>query len=201
MQVRFQKAYLFFTLRAGQTLHLITIMVIVALIVHVTSLLLLPRYATRNAYTRLVREDPTTHVRLLDFEISTSGLVDPNVALGACPFRLGDGPVRVRTKPEAREFLSISFHSPDGTAFFGVTDKASANDELNILLVTREQLRSIEAEDDPEEPVQELRLIANATDGFVMMRTVVQRPSERLAAEQRIVSIICEIDRSELPEN
>ena len=194
-------ARIFFAERSSQVFYCAVLISTVAIIVHVSSLLLMPRFASQDAYLRITRKSPETQVSLLNSDLKLVTRSDPNVIIGACPYRLTDGPLRVRTKPDAQEFLSIAFHTPDGTAFFAVTDKAATKKELNILLVTQQQLRAIESEDDPEEPVPELRLVAASNDGFVVFRSLAQRPSERVAGEQRIMSIICEIDKSEMPEN
>jgi len=196
-----KSARLFIEERASRVLYWTVLITAVAIVVHVSSLLLIPRFASQDAYIRLTRKSPETRVSLINADSQIFTRSDPNVVVGACPYRLADGPLRVRTKPEAQEFLSIAFHAPDGTAFFAVTDKAATKNELNILLVTQQQLRAIESEDDPEEPVPELRLVAASNDGFVVIRSLVQRPGERVAAEQRIMSIVCEIDKSEMPEN
>jgi len=82
-----------------------------------------------------------------------------------------------------------------------VTDRAAAKENINILLVTPKQLQAIEAEDDPDEPVQELRLLSPKSAGFVLVRSLVQRPSEREAAEQRVLAVTCAVDTSEMPDN
>lgn len=199
--MRFSRLWNSFTEHLAKLFFWFLALLVVAAIVHVSSLLLVPRFASQDAYHRLIQDNPAVQLRLLSPELQSFVGSDPAVVISACPYRLSEGPLRIRTKPDAQEILSIAFHAPDGTAFFAVTDKAAGKDEINILLVTQDQLRAIESEDDPEEPVPELRLVANATEGFVIIRSLVQRPSERPAAERRVMSLICEIDKSEMPEN
>ena len=126
---------------------------------------------------------------------------DPAMVVAACPYNLDAGPLRVVTWPEQQEFLSIAFYQPGGTAYFAVTDRAAAKGNINILVVTPKQLEIIEGEDDPDEPVPELRLRAPVSTGFVLVRSLVQRPSEREAAIKRVMAVGCSVDTSELPDN
>eukprot|EP01037_Dinobryon_pediforme_P009572 gene9572-9649_t len=162
---------------------------VLAAIVHISAILLMPYLASRDAGHLLMAERKTGELALLSPDLIRKLVDDPALVVAACPYNLDAGPLRVFTQPEPQEFLSIAFYQTGGTAFFAVTDRAAAKDNINILLVTAKQLEVIEAEDDPDEPVPELRLRAPSPTGFVLVRSLAQRPSEREAAIKRVTAV------------
>lgn len=189
------------TFSLSATLFWAACVVVLAAGVHIATILLIPHFAIRDAGHLLLERLKMTQFQLLPAELSTRLIDDPAIAAAACPYNLNEGPLRIITRPEPQEFLSVAFYQNGGTAFFAVTDRAAAKENINILLVTPKQLQSIEAEDDPDEPVQELRLIAPDASGFVLVRALVQRAGERAEAEKRVLAVSCAVDTSEIPEN
>ena len=174
---------------------------VLSAIVHIITILLIPYFALHDAGHLLFERQKTAQLQLLPPELSLRLIEDPALVASACTYNLDEGPLRIIAKPQAQEFMSIAFYQGGGTAFFAVTDRAAAKGTINILLVTPKQLQLIEAEDDPDEPVQELRLLSPASTGFVLVRSLVQRPGERAEAEKRVMDVGCAVDASELPEN
>ena len=186
-------------LRLSQVFFILLIIVVEAAIVHVASVLMIPRFARLDAYHQLLARGRVTEMRVLDAPTLRSMVDDPAIVAAACTYDLSNGPLRVSTVPQPQEFLSVSFHQPIGNVFFAVTDKAAAKGNIDMLLVTPDQLQAIEAQDDPDEPVPELRLVAPELRGYVFVRSLVQRPLERAEAERRLMAVGCETDKSELP--
>jgi len=187
--------------RLQQVLFGLMMIAVLAGIVHIVSLLVMPRFASQDAYHLLIAQDSASKIRLIDEALRSKMVEDPAIVAAACPYDLNDGPLRIGVAPLAQEFLSISFHPTRGPAFFALTDRAAAKAEIDMLLVTQDQLQAIEGEDDPEEPITELRLVAPEQKGFVFVRSLVRRPGERAEAERRVLSVGCEIDKSEMPDN
>eukprot|EP01037_Dinobryon_pediforme_P008924 gene8924-9012_t len=148
----------------------------------------MPYLASRDAGHLLGSAYKAGEMALLTPDLDHQLVEDPAMVVAACPYNLDAGPLRVVTWPEQQEFLSIAFYQPGGTAYFAVTDRAAAKGNINILVVTPKQLEIIEGEDDPDEPVPELRLRAPVSTGFVLVRSLVQRPSEREAAIKRVMA-------------
>ncbi len=74
-----------------------------------------------------------------------------------------------------------------------MTDRAAQRGAIDVLLLTADQLETLEAETDEDEPApQELRLVAPTTKGFVLVNALAAFPSGRLEAEQRVKAISCE---------
>jgi uncharacterized membrane protein len=120
---------------------------------------------------------------------------DPALAQGGCLFDLSQSPMRLRGAIEADRMLTLSFRTSDGAVFYSMTDRAAQRGRIDVLVLTPDQLESLEAEaDDEDPPAQELRLVAPTTKGFVLVNALAAFPSDRLNAEQRVRAISCEAE-------
>jgi uncharacterized membrane protein len=166
----------------------------VAALVHIVLILIIPFYASHDAFARLrplgeanetiVLERPGPLARLLPYR-------DPAVASAFCRFDLTAGPLRVKAPADGARFASLSFHTRRGGIFYAITDKAATRGVLEALVVTEEQLRALEAKDDEDTPVQDLRVVSTAAEGFVMMRAFSEEPSLYPRAEDDVRRLVC----------
>jgi len=129
-------------------------------------------------------EQPGPQARLLPYR-------DPAVASAFCRFDLSAGPLRVRAPADGSGFVSLSFHTRRGGIFYAITDKAATHGVLEALVVTDKQLRALEAKDDEDTPVQDLRVISTANEGFVMIRAFSEEPSLYPRAEAQARALAC----------
>jgi len=166
----------------------------VAALVHIAAILIIPLAATRDAFARLsplgpvnatiALEQPGPQARLLPYR-------DPAVASAFCRFDLAGGPLRVKAPADGSGFVSLSFHTRRGGIFYAITDKAATHGVLEALVVTEKQLRALEAKDDEDTPVQDLRVVSTAEEGFVMMRALSEEPSLYPRAEAQARALAC----------
>ena len=166
----------------------------IAALVHIAAILIIPLYATRDAFARLkplgpinatvLLEQPGPRARLLPFR-------DPAVASAFCRFDLTRGPLRVRAPVDDSDFASLSFHSRRGGIFYAITDRAATHGALEALVVTEGQLRALQARDDEDTPVQDLRVVSTAAEGFVMIRAFSEQPSLYPRAESEARALTC----------
>jgi len=166
----------------------------IAALVHIAAILVIPLYATRDAFARLsplgpvnatiALEQPGPQARLIPYR-------DPAVASAFCRFDLAAGPLRVRAPADGSGFVSLSFHTRRGGIFYAITDKAATHGVLEALVVTEKQLRALEAKDDEDTPVQDLRVVSAAKEGFVMIRAFSEEPSLYPRAESQARALAC----------
>jgi len=90
---------------------------VLAAMVHLSVVLLIPQFAVQDAGHLLLAEQKTGELRLLSAQLRSKMVEDPALVVSACPYNLDDGPLRISTKPEAQEFLSIAFYQQGGTPF------------------------------------------------------------------------------------
>lgn len=170
----------------------------VAGIVHIVAILALPLLAASDAYTRLSNITTPARLQLLPRPTPGSQLLpfsDPAMVRGACLYDLSMAPLRLVGTIDSDRLLTLSFRTRNGLVFFSLTDHAAVRGELNILVVSPSQLEELEASSsEDEEPSQELRLVAPALQGFILVDALVALPGEWTGAEERIRQIRCEAE-------
>lgn len=167
----------------------------IAGVVHLSSVFAMPHVAPHDAFTRLSKivtqpnqavllPQPLPGHELAPFE-------DPAMAQAVCMFDLTRGSLRLRAKLDPDALVTLSFRSRTGRVFYAMTDRAATKGTIDIHLLTPTQLQAVQADDDEDNPPQELRLVAPQLKGFVLIDALVRYPSERSAAEARALSVSC----------
>jgi uncharacterized membrane protein len=166
-----------------------------AAFVHIVAILIVPIYASNDAFARLSALGPLNVTIALPQAAPSARLIpfgDPAVAATFCRYDLRNGPLRV-TAPAARyEYSSLSFHTSRGGIFYALTDRAATQGQFEALVVTDEQLRAIAARESEDEPSQELRIVSPTIEGFVMMRAFSEAPSLYGVAQTRTGALKCQ---------
>jgi uncharacterized membrane protein len=163
-------------------------------LVHLVSVFAMPQLAPHDAFARLSALAKSNQPSLLPRALPGQELTpfeDPALAQAVCLFDLAQGSLRVRATLAYDELLTLSFRSRTGRVFYAMTDKAAVRGKIDIRVLTAEQLDAVQAEDDEDNPPQELRLVAPQTKGFVLIDALAPHPSERAAAEARALSVNC----------
>jgi uncharacterized membrane protein len=166
----------------------------IAALVHIAAILIIPLYATGDAFARLTPLGPVNATIALEQPGPRARLIpyrDPAVASAFCRFDLANGPLRVKAPADGSGFVSLSFHTRRGGIFYAITDRAATRGGLAALVVTEAQLRALEAKDDEDTPVQDLRVVSTAREGFVMIRAFSEEPSLYPRAESQARAMTC----------
>jgi uncharacterized membrane protein len=98
---------------------------VLGIVVHLTTILYLPRAATNDAYSRLATTAGINTVVPLPQpgpEGAIMPYMDPAFASAVCRYDLGNGPLKL-TAPVSQAFTSVSFYTRYGTAFYAITDR------------------------------------------------------------------------------
>lgn len=181
-------------LRLGRIAWILSVGLVLGGIVHLVSILALPRLATRNADALLEPLAGRHEVVLLDRDMAGAGGTipyrDPASAVAVCRFDLSNGPVRVRANA-GNAFMAIAFHTPEGGVFYALTDRSAARGSMEALVVTQAQLDVLLANDPEDEPVRELRLVSPRRTGFVTFRTLALEPGLLAEAEGQLKTARC----------
>lgn len=165
-----------------------------AALVHLLAVFALPRFIGEPPLQRLAPYLKAGEMTLLPRAAPSSQwapFVDPAAAQGACLFDLTRTPVRVFGEIDADRLMTLSFRTPAGEIFYSMSDRAAQRGAIDVLILTNEQLEALEADSDDEEPVQELRLVAPSTTGFVLVNALAAFPSQRRDAESLIQAMSC----------
>ncbi|PNG26546.1 DUF1254 domain-containing protein [Methylocella silvestris] len=168
---------------------------LVAVAVHLIAVFDLPRRLGNDPMSRLsvlAKPGEMSQLPLARPGAEWAPFSDPAVAQGVCLYDLTRAPVRVSGEVDADRMLTLSFRTPSGEIFYSMTDRAAQHGKIDVLLLTSEQLEALEADsEDDDEPAQELRLIAPAAKGFVLVNALAAFPSEAEESRQRVKAITC----------
>ncbi len=170
----------------------------VAGIVHIVAILAIPRLVEADPFARLSALTEPGRMQLLPRPAPGAPLPpfsDPAVARAVCLFDLSKTALRLAGTIDADRLLMLSFRTRDGHVFFALTDRAAVRRELNILVLSPSQLEEIETSAGTDEDApQELRLVAPAVQGIVLVDAPSPLPGEWPGAEERVMRLRCEAE-------
>lgn len=170
---------------------------VIAGIVHLASVLALPRLASKDAFARISALAQPAQITLIPRFSPGAELFpfeDPAMALGVCRYDLAAAPLRLSTNVGNDGLLSISFHDRYGRVYYAMTDRAAARGRIEAVIVTQKQLAILEEKDSDDEPQQELRLVTQQPEGYVLFQALAEQDGDYSAAQKLVAAVICKPD-------
>jgi uncharacterized membrane protein len=147
-------------------------------VVHLASVLVLPRTATQDAYSRLAPITPVNAVAALPLPSPDDAVLpfmDPAFAVAVCRYDLSDGPIKVTT-PVGQAYTSLSFYTRFGVAYYAINDRAAGRRVIELELMTAAQ-RSQLPEDEEVTAADRLIVESPTLTGLVVLRALSPEPS------------------------
>jgi uncharacterized membrane protein len=146
-------------------------------IVHLATILILPRTATQDAYARLTPLTETNKMTLLPTPSAESTLmpfVDPAFATAVCRYDLTQGPLKLQA-PVSQPYTAVSFYTRRDVAYYAINDRAAGRRTIELDLMTAEQRAQVQ---DDEEVTAADRLIVTSptTTGLIILRAFAPEP-------------------------
>lgn len=161
-------------------------------LVHLTTVLALPRLALEDAFTRVERLGPANEVHLVPaptpFEAVLPRL-DPSFAHATCRYDLSHTPLRV-TIPIASDYMSISFYTRHGLPYYALNDRAASQRVIDLQLMTPQQ-RAALPEDEEITAADRLIVESPSVEGIVFIRAFVRERGVREAVIERLNQAKC----------
>lgn len=119
-------------------------------IVHLATIIILPRTATQNAYSRLTLLAPVNTVTPLPEptpEKSVMPLMDPAFASAICRYDLSRGPMKL-TAPVGLAYTSVSFYTDRDIAYYAINDRSAGRRAIELDLMTAAQHEEMPEDED-----------------------------------------------------
>ena len=119
-------------------------------VVHLVSVLALPRIASQDAYSRLSRITAVNNVTplpLIDPANEPMPFMDPAFALAVCRYDLGNGPIKL-TVPVSQAYTSVSFYTRSDVAYYAINDRSAGRRIIELTLMTEAQHEALPEEED-----------------------------------------------------
>jgi uncharacterized membrane protein len=147
-------------------------------IVHLATIMVLPRTATRDAYARLAPLAPVNGFAVLPAPTPAASSVpfmDPAFATAVCRYDLANGPVKLAV-PVSHAYTSVTFYTRYDVAYYAINDRAAGRRSIELDLMTTEQRDDLP---DDEEVTAADRLIVESptTIGLIVARAFSPEPS------------------------
>lgn len=169
---------------------------LVAGVVHVASLLIVPRVAPDDAFARLAASTPEGSASVLPRGGSSGSALpdrDPSLATAVCRYDLDRGPLRVTAALGDAAFVALSLHARSGVAFYGLNDRAGNEGRLELVVMTARQLEQAQAKDATDAPLRDVRVVAPQRQGFVLF-DVLARIGGDAEARRALSTMSCRVE-------
>ena len=146
-------------------------------IVHLGTVLVLPRTASRDAYARLTPITPVNAFALIPEptpETAPLPFMDPAFAAAVCRYDLSSGPMKL-SAPLSQAYTSVTFYTRYGVAYYGINDRAAGRRSIELDLMTTPQRDALPEEEDVT-AADRLIIESPTTTGLIVVRALSPEP-------------------------
>jgi uncharacterized membrane protein len=167
-------------------------------IVHLATIIIMPRTATQDAYSRLARIAPVNTVSPLPAPTPESApmpYMDPAFASGVCRYDLAQGPIKL-TVPVSTAYTSVSFYTRYDVAYYAINDRAAGRRIIELELMTAEQ-HSQMPEDEDITAADRLIVESPTLTGLIAIRALAPEPGLMPKAQSTIAAAQCKTQEEE----
>ena len=171
---------------------IITVGVVLGAIVHLVTVMLLPRTATLDAYARLAPATPVNSVVPLPPptpDNASMPFMDPAFAAAVCRYDLSRGPLKFAV-PVSPAYTSVSFYTRYDIAYYAINDRAAGRRSIELELMTPDQ--RAELPDDEEVTAADRLIVESPTStGLIAIRALAPEPGLMPAARAALAAARC----------
>jgi uncharacterized membrane protein len=163
-------------------------------IVHLVSVLAMPRIATQDAYSRLAPITPVNAVVPLPPVEPGKTLMpymDPAFAVAVCRYDLSNGPIKLSV-PVSQAYTSVSFYTRNEVPYYAINDRSAGRRVIELDLMTEAQHSDL-PEDDEVTAADRLIIDAPTTTGLIVMKALAPEPSLMMQAEASLAAASCKV--------
>ena len=161
-------------------------------IVHLATVIILPRTATQDAYARLAPIAPVNSVVALPPptpEKAVMPFMDPAFASAICLYDLSQGPLKL-TVPVSPAYTSVSFYTRNNVAYYAINDRAAGRRVIELDLMTRAQHDQV-PEDEEVTAADRLIVDSPTPTGIIAIRAMAPEPGLMRVAQSAIAASKC----------
>jgi uncharacterized membrane protein len=162
-------------------------------IVHLATILLLPRTAANDAYSRLAPIAPVNRVVPLPQASPDKVAIpfmDPAFAMAVCRYDLSSAPIKLSV-PISQAYTSVSFYTRSDIAYYAINDRAAGRRVIELDLMTPDQHNDLP---DNEEITAADRLIVESptNTGLILIKALAAEPGLLPAAQSSLAAAKCQ---------
>jgi uncharacterized membrane protein len=168
--------------------------VLLGLIVHLVSVLALPRIATQDAYSRLTPITKLNAVSVLPAADPSNTLMpflDPAFAVAVCRYDLSSGSIKL-TVPVSQAYTSVSFYTRNELAYYAINDRSAGKKVIELDLMTEAQHNDL-PEDEDITAADRLIIDSPTTTGLIVMKALAAEPGLMPQAQASLAASKCNL--------
>jgi uncharacterized membrane protein len=142
-------------------------------IVHLTTVLLLPRMATQDAYARVSGIAPVNAVIPIPGPTPEKALMpfmDPAFQVSVCRYDLSRGPLKFSV-PISQAYTSVSFYTRSDVAYYAINDRAAGRRVIELDLMTAAQRAEL-PENEEITAADRLIVTSPTSTGLIVIRAL-----------------------------
>ena len=161
-------------------------------VVHLVAVLMLPRTATNDAYTRLSPIAPINAVAPVPQpspQNEVMPFMDPAFAAAVCRYDLSEGSLKLSV-PVSPAYTSVSFYTRRGIAYYAINDRAAGRRLIELELMTSNQ-RSQLPEDEEVTAADRLIVESPTNTGLILLRALAPEPGLMPIAQSVLAMATC----------
>lgn len=161
-------------------------------IVHLATVIIMPRTATQDAYARLSKIAPVNTVAALPEPAPDTALLpfmDPAFASAVCRYDLSQGSLKL-TVPVSLAYTSVSFYTRAGVAYYAINDRAAGRRVIELELMTADQHSQL-PEDEEITAADRLIVESPTLTGLIAIRALAPEPGLVAMAQNTIAAARC----------
>jgi uncharacterized membrane protein len=164
-------------------------------IVHLATVLAMPRAATQDAYSRLVPVAPVNTVAPLPAptpETSIVPFMDPAFATAVCRYDLSAGAIKLNV-PVSEAYTSVTFYTRNSVAYYAINDRAAGRRAIELYLMTAAQHAQVPEEEDVT-AADRLIIDSPTATGIIALRALAPEPGLMPMARHALAAAQCHIE-------
>jgi uncharacterized membrane protein len=168
--------------------------VLLGLIVHLVSVLALPRIGTQDAYSRLTPITKLNAVSVLpqaDPGNTLMPFLDPAFAVAVCRYDLSTGSIKL-TVPVSQAYTSVSFYTRNELAYYAINDRSAGKKVIELDLMTEAQHSDL-PEDEDVTAADRLIIDSPTTTGLIVMKALAAEPGLMPQAQASLAASRCNV--------
>jgi uncharacterized membrane protein len=163
-------------------------------IVHLATMLILPRTATQDAYARLAPTGPVNKMAPIPAPAPQNApipFMDPAFAAAVCRYDLSQGPIKF-IAPVSIAYTSVSFYTRSGVAYYAINDRAAGRRVIELSLMTTQQREDLPADEDVT-TADRLIVESPTKIGLIVLRALAPEPGLMPLVRQTVAAAQCRL--------
>jgi uncharacterized membrane protein len=163
-------------------------------VVHLVSVLALPRIATQDAYSRIApiaKLNTVTPLPPTEPAASLLPFMDPAFAMAVCRYDLSTGPIKLAV-PVSQSYTSVSFYTRSDVAYYAINDRSAGRRVIELDLMTEAQHEALPEEEDVT-AADRLIIDSPTATGLIVLKALAAEPGLMQQAQASLAAANCRV--------